>query len=330
MACPSSASTTADRPIFWRTGRPDAVVPLNDLAAFTEHRRAARFAAVRRAWRQTNRRLVEDYFIDQVRRPLRSRCSSRLCDNSPQDTAEIADVRHRRNRRNVRSRGRGYRSDAACLGASWARRRRRLQRWPRGTRASPPVDHRPGGRPPAAEQCRGNDLAGVQRRDLQLRGAAPATRGARPSIRHAQRLRSDHRTCTRRTAIVCWSICAGCLPSRCGTRASSACWRHAIIWVRKPFFYTAQAASASPSRRRSKALLALDPGLRQLEPAALDQYLALRIIAPPLIDVQRRAQAAARASAGARAGRRTGRSCALIGICKFSPSCADDRGAADR
>ena len=49
----------------------------------------------------------------------------------------------------------------------------------------------------------------------------------------------------------------------------------------KPFFYIAQ-----PNRfafgSEIKALLALDPGLRQLNLRALDQYLALRIIAPPL------------------------------------------------
>jgi asparagine synthase (glutamine-hydrolysing) len=49
----------------------------------------------------------------------------------------------------------------------------------------------------------------------------------------------------------------------------------------KPFFYVAQ-----PQRfafgSEIKALLALDPNLRRLNLAALDQYLALRIIAPPL------------------------------------------------
>ena len=49
----------------------------------------------------------------------------------------------------------------------------------------------------------------------------------------------------------------------------------------KPFFYISQ-----PNRfafgSEIKALLALDPTLRQLNLAALDQYLALRIIAPPL------------------------------------------------
>jgi asparagine synthase (glutamine-hydrolysing) len=49
----------------------------------------------------------------------------------------------------------------------------------------------------------------------------------------------------------------------------------------KPFFYIAQ-----PNRfafgSEIKALLALDPTLRQLNLTALDQYLALRIIAPPL------------------------------------------------
>lgn len=49
----------------------------------------------------------------------------------------------------------------------------------------------------------------------------------------------------------------------------------------KPFFYVAQ-----PNRfafgSEIKSLLALDPSLRQLNLAALDQYLALRIIASPL------------------------------------------------
>jgi asparagine synthase (glutamine-hydrolysing) len=49
----------------------------------------------------------------------------------------------------------------------------------------------------------------------------------------------------------------------------------------KPFFYVAQ-----PDRfafgSEIKALLALDPSLRRLNLAALDQYLGLRLIAPPL------------------------------------------------
>ncbi|HEY3851336.1 MAG TPA: asparagine synthase (glutamine-hydrolyzing), partial [Steroidobacteraceae bacterium] len=49
----------------------------------------------------------------------------------------------------------------------------------------------------------------------------------------------------------------------------------------KPFFYVAQ-----PDRfafaSEIKSLLALDPALRRMNLAALDQYLALRIIAPPL------------------------------------------------
>jgi asparagine synthase (glutamine-hydrolysing) len=49
----------------------------------------------------------------------------------------------------------------------------------------------------------------------------------------------------------------------------------------KPFFYVAR-----PQRfafgSEIKALLALDPSLRRLNLAALDQYLALRLIAPPL------------------------------------------------
>src|ERR1700677_1233695 len=49
----------------------------------------------------------------------------------------------------------------------------------------------------------------------------------------------------------------------------------------KPLFYIDQ-----PNRfafgSEIKSLLALDPGLRQLNLEALDQYLALRIIAPPL------------------------------------------------
>jgi asparagine synthase (glutamine-hydrolysing) len=49
----------------------------------------------------------------------------------------------------------------------------------------------------------------------------------------------------------------------------------------KPFFYTAQ-GDRFAFGSEIKSLLALDPGLRQLNLAALDQYLALRIIASPL------------------------------------------------
>jgi asparagine synthase (glutamine-hydrolysing) len=49
----------------------------------------------------------------------------------------------------------------------------------------------------------------------------------------------------------------------------------------KPFFYVAQRERFAFGSE-IKALLALDPSLRQMNLAALDQYLALRIIAPPL------------------------------------------------
>jgi asparagine synthase (glutamine-hydrolysing) len=70
---------------------------------------------------------------------------------------------------------------------------------------------------------------------------------------------------------------------------SFALWdarKHRLLAARdhlgqKPFFYVAQ-----PDRfafaSEIKSLLALDPGLRRLNLAALDQYLALRLIAPPL------------------------------------------------
>ena len=49
----------------------------------------------------------------------------------------------------------------------------------------------------------------------------------------------------------------------------------------KPFFYT-YSSGRFVFGSEIKALLALDPGLRQMNLAALDQYFALRIIAPPL------------------------------------------------
>jgi len=49
----------------------------------------------------------------------------------------------------------------------------------------------------------------------------------------------------------------------------------------KPFYY-AQTGHGFAFASEIKALLAFDPTLRQLELAALDQYLALRLIAPPL------------------------------------------------
>jgi asparagine synthase (glutamine-hydrolysing) len=49
----------------------------------------------------------------------------------------------------------------------------------------------------------------------------------------------------------------------------------------KPFFYVDQPGRFAFASE-IKSLLALDPSLRQLNLAALDQYLALRIIAPPL------------------------------------------------
>ncbi|MEP6546165.1 MAG: asparagine synthase (glutamine-hydrolyzing) [Gammaproteobacteria bacterium] len=49
----------------------------------------------------------------------------------------------------------------------------------------------------------------------------------------------------------------------------------------KPFFYTA-GSDRFAFGSEIKALLALDPALRRMNLAALDQYLALRIIAPPL------------------------------------------------
>src|SRR5450631_1133448 len=49
----------------------------------------------------------------------------------------------------------------------------------------------------------------------------------------------------------------------------------------KPFFYIAE-GDRFAFGSEIKSLLALDPGLRQLNLTAIDQYLALRIIAPPL------------------------------------------------
>ncbi len=49
----------------------------------------------------------------------------------------------------------------------------------------------------------------------------------------------------------------------------------------KPFYY-AQTSHGFAFASEIKALLALDAGLRSLDLAALDQYLALRLIAPPL------------------------------------------------
>jgi asparagine synthase (glutamine-hydrolysing) len=49
----------------------------------------------------------------------------------------------------------------------------------------------------------------------------------------------------------------------------------------KPFFYIAE-GDRFAFGSEIKSLLALDPGLRQLNLTALDQYLALRIVAPPL------------------------------------------------
>lgn len=49
----------------------------------------------------------------------------------------------------------------------------------------------------------------------------------------------------------------------------------------KPFYYTSDGRSFAFASE-IKALLALDPGLRELDRQALDQYLALRLVAPPL------------------------------------------------
>ncbi|MGH8217304.1 MAG: asparagine synthase (glutamine-hydrolyzing), partial [Steroidobacteraceae bacterium] len=49
----------------------------------------------------------------------------------------------------------------------------------------------------------------------------------------------------------------------------------------KPFYYTSDGRSLAFASE-IKALLALDPSLRELDRRALDQYLALRLIAPPL------------------------------------------------
>ncbi len=49
----------------------------------------------------------------------------------------------------------------------------------------------------------------------------------------------------------------------------------------KPFYY-AQTSRGFAFASEIKALLAFDPALRELDLAALDQYLGLRLIAPPL------------------------------------------------
>ena len=67
-----------------------------------------------------------------------------------------------------------------------------------------------------------------------------------------------------------------------GRAQRAPAWPRAIISDRNRFFYSYREPGRFAFASEIKALLALDPKLREIEPAALDQYLALRLIAPPL------------------------------------------------
>ena len=87
--------------------------------------------------------------------------------------------------------------------------------------------------------------------------------------------------CIKITATGFSSTCVACMHSRSGMRATSGSWPRAITSDRSRFS-TRCRPDGSHSPRRSRRLLALDPALRKINLAAIDQYLALRLIAPPL------------------------------------------------
>ena len=106
-----------------------------------------------------------------------------------------------------------------------------------GPRASAPQHHRPRDRRPAARERRPHRVDDLQRRDLQLRRGAPGARGARTPLPDGLRHRGARarvRAVGRRTSSI---GCAGCSPSRCGTRGSAGWSSRAIASGVKPLHY---------------------------------------------------------------------------------------------
>ena len=125
---------------------------------------------------------------------------------------------------------------------------------PRPPRHAPAQHHRPRGRLAAALQRGPLARADRQRRDLQLRRAAPRARSPRPSLRHATAIARPSCICTRSTATSASSICAACSRSRSGTAGAAACCWRAIAWARSRCSWSRSRAS-SCSLRSSRRLV---------------------------------------------------------------------------
>ena len=158
-----------------------------------------------------------------------------------------------------------------------------MHRRRRGARPAPPVDHR-SRRRPSADRERGRHAVGrLQRRDLQLSRAARASWSAkghrfRDPLRHRGHRCTSTRSCGEALPR---AGCAACSRSRSGTRPPQRLFAARDRLGQKPLLLRASAATRSAFASEIKALLALDRACAELDLAALHQYLALRVIAPP-------------------------------------------------
>ena len=151
----------------------------------------------------------------------------------------------------------------------------------RHARAPPAVDHRPRGRP-AADRQRGRHASGssATARSTTTGSCARSSRRAatasdpRSTARSSSHLYEELR---RRPAS---SGCAACSRSRSGTRREQRLLARPRPPRPEAALLPPGRRRSSPSRPRSRRSCAARRAAAELEPAALDQYLALRLSSP--------------------------------------------------
>ena len=159
-----------------------------------------------------------------------------------------------------------------------------------------------------------------QRRDLQPPRAARRPGGQGPPLPQRQRLRGRRRTSTRRSGRACPSFCAGCSPSRCGTRARTRCCWRAIASARSRST-TCDRPDGFVFASELAALVADERTPTTLSLPALDAYLALQYVPAPTTiyeSIQKLPPGTCSSSAAA-----SGRSSAGITTPRLAPELAD-------
>jgi asparagine synthase (glutamine-hydrolysing) len=129
----------------------------------------------------------------------------------------------------------------------------------------------------------GQRVITLQRRDLQLRRAAPGAAGRRPAPAHPQGdtevlLAGFTSTGASRA---CWRACAACSRSGCTTAHRETLWLARDHLGIKPLYYATLADGALLFGSEPKALLCCPEVDRGLDLESLDAYLDLFYIPPP-------------------------------------------------